>query len=261
MAKQLVVYFAMLFVLGCSASETRDSTDGGGSQPSVLSGEDRPLLGFSKEAVIKPFVAVTIDWQFSKPIDTVRYVPEDLRTVGDTTVREDSVKAPIVMEWRFVKLGMESWINDDWRLSLYGDASLNMMYLFDMSINADEGVYYAVNYSPVVVPGVKADLDYFFYDRIFARLGGGVRWYDAVIERGTASYGDSRNFGGRHYESIAGLTEYSSYLGIGYRYKDLSEIGLRFGLEFIDSDLKNQDIRTERMSPVPFGGFTVEFRW
>lgn len=256
------------------------------------------IFSFRRDAYIKPFLEIGLDTQGYIPIHKIYNVPPSLATAQGEVIASSTVEPAPMVDLRFVKGGFENRITDHLRLDVYADVAFLWGYILNGGIESNTGSAppndvhaksggtspgYTAGYAPAIIPGVNAELLYFFgeKDNYHIMLGGRYREFNLRIlqggwywQEGAGMLDDGKSFEMDTRATIADIYEKSVYIGIGISNTESSDkknengiihiVTLKLGLIFNDIDVDNKWKDTINLSydfPTVFAGLDVGVRF
>lgn len=241
---------------------------------------------------VRPFGKLCLDLQVSQPVKKIENVPEKMRYVpihhdddwvpesDNGVIADDSTKLLPLFTLDFLKLGLESKINDSIDVDVYGDLGLNVSYFMPFSHDFAFGTinernymgapgtdergygtaltYWTANYGPVLIPGINVDLSFPVRENYNFLIGGGFRSYDLKVETGWDRYNDLDKH--KDYK-IADIEEKSVYIGIKTEEKDRWSGIVKFGVNFNDYKKKNEEVKIHGNDTSFFVTLGAEYRF
>lgn len=241
----------------------------------------------------RPFAKLYGDLKVSQPVKEVSNVPESFRHVpihhddwwipesNNGPIKDDSAKLPPLIEYSFLKGGLETKINEI-GLDLYADLSLNMSYFLPTSHDPWFGevnernymgapgterrgvgtalTYWTANYGPILIPGIKCDLIFPLNEDYELIIGGGISNYNLKAERGRDRYNKLEK---KDDLKIADINEKSIYIGIRGSKDKSNEGGVcpifKAGYNFYDYGHGKKDVKIDKNNESFFVSFGAEW--
>ncbi len=208
---------------------------------------------------VKFFVEPGVDFQTTFFHGTVKDVPENIRSVpihsDDGYAREEnngpipknSSRLPPLMEFRFLKSGLEIQLDGNKTLDIYGDLSFNTNQYLNCQIDENERnytnhpgtnkrghgaalTYWGASYGPGFIPGIKVDLNFKDEKEDTFFIGAGYRKYDIEAETGWDRHDDLER---RKNFELGEIEEKSFYIGWKTNNEDLN-VQLKLGINWND---------------------------
>lgn len=240
-----------------------------------------------QELIIKPFIETNLELQGSFSLGKIKNISEEMRTTpihkddgyarpeNNGPTKEDSARLPALVELKLLKAGLETKINKNVYLDIYGDLSLNISNFilvgkkhkrnYTNAPGTDKRgygaalTYWSVKPGPLFIPGIKADLHISTNKDWDFIIGGGYRRYDLEIERGWDRYDSLEKY---RDTSIAKVDEKSIY--IGFESKDRMSKKwhslIKLGVNFNDYKTKGNEIKIDsKFSFFISGGMICRF--
>jgi len=225
-----------------------------------------------QEPIIKPFIESCVDLQGSISSGKIKNIPEEMRFTpihkddayanpeNNAPIKNSTVRIPPLIELRFLKAGLETKINDDSYLDIYGDLSLNLSNFirfgkvykrnYTNAPGTDKRGYGAAltyltpKYGPLFIPGIKAELHIQTKEDFNFIIGGGYRRYDLEIERGWDRYNRLERY---KDSSLAKIDEKSIYIGFETEDKKSEKWHsiIKLGVNFNDYKTKGEETKID----------------
>lgn len=255
---------------------------------------DKKIIGLDRNSYIRPLLGLSLDTQGYIPVKEIKNVPDELRREERyrdwDNNKDNSVKPPAMIDFRFAKGGLETRFTDNLRLDLYVDVGFALSSQMSDEMNGQSkepagafpeksstmfGPYYTALYSPVIIPGYVAELFYQFGQykelgeagKYHVMLGARYREFDLMIERGFWRGEWPDHLDRSNAEStikIADIYERSVYIGIGVGCDSRFLLTLKVGLNFNGIDVPERwekTINVDRDNPSVFGGLDIGLRF
>ncbi len=230
----------------------------------------------NSDSRIRLFVEGGIEPKMSNPIREITDIPEDIRLVrihpsddyadpaNNGPIKDTNMVGPTMIEFRALKMGLETELFDKVYLDLYYELDLNIMsrgeansrnYTDDPgSDNRGYGAaltYNAPNITPIAILAQRVDLRFPINDSWRMSLGAGYREYDLVIEKGWDRY-DS--FEVDEYVKIADIKETGYYLSMIYvpgisKEEDKKRLSMDFTLGILNVETENEKAKVVPNNP------------
>ncbi|MCX6706580.1 MAG: hypothetical protein NT001_00345 [Candidatus Woesearchaeota archaeon] len=268
--KGLRLAAAGAIVLGSYAAQVSAAEPPKPEEPSLI---DRYNNSDSR---IRLFVEGGLEPRMSNPIREIKNIPEDIRFVrihpdddyadpnDNGPIQDSYMRGPPLIEFRALKIGLETELIDKVYLDLYGELDLNIMSrgeINERNYTNHPGTdkrgygaaltYNAPNFTPIPIIEERVDLRFPLNDTWRMGLGFGYREYDLVIEKGWDRNDD--------YEvdervKIADIEETAYYLSMMYvpdfdRDEDKKRVSLDFTLGIIDVNTENEKANVVPSNP------------
>lgn len=263
--------FTLVGCAGASSAKNVPNGDGGTEkiQENPIDKRDFDALGmhisrhsgiFNTENVFRPLIALGLDLQASMPVTRINNVPAEWRTVEEkkwVNSHTSTEPSPLV-DWRFARVGLEFKPLKHFELDIFGEASMNLSYFFRGDKNFEHETYLTSNYSPAVILGLGAELNYIFDSGYYLFAGVRYREYEVRTESGV--------YEGRYREDsshnvAADIYERSIYLG--FRKEVLANViwvNTRLGFSFNAIEERDDRVRVDNNDIGIFLGAGFEVR-
>lgn len=254
---------------------------------------DKKIIGLDRNSYIRPLLGISLDTQGYVPINKVKNVPNELRIQEKYNYwdnKHNSVEPPAMIDFRFVKGGIETRIIDNLRFDLYADVGFALGSVMSGEMNGQSqepesafpaasytmfGPYYTALYSPIIIPGYTAELYYQFGEnksfgeegKFHVMLGARYREFDLMIERGfwRGEWPDHLDRGNAESTvKIADICERGVYIGIGAGRDSRYIFTLKVGVNFNEVDVPHRwrnTLTIDRDNPSVFGGLDLGYRF